>query len=76
MAGGGRILFLSGVEMDGLWVWLRGRCGAVGHIDAEEQRPYDIHPNQDRGRFEANDYDEEGSSSIFAPLEVKVLGKK
>ena len=57
--------------MDGLWIWLCGRSGAVGHI---EQRPHDIHPNQDRGRFEADDYYEAGPSSSFAPLEVKVLG--
>ena len=73
-AGGGRILFLGGVEMDGLWIWLCGRCGAVGHIDADVQRLHDIHPNQDRGRFETDDYDDAGSSSSFAPLEVKVLG--
>ena len=48
-AGGGRILFLSGVEMDGLWIWLRGRCGAVGYNDADVQWPHDIHPNQDWG---------------------------
>ena len=60
--------------MDGLGVWLRGRSGAVGHIDADAQWPHDIHPNQYRGRFEANDHYEAGSSSSFAPLEVKVLG--
>ena len=48
-AGGGRILFLGGVEMDGLWICLRGRGGAVGHIDADTQREHDIHPNQYRG---------------------------
>ena len=60
--------------MDGLWIWLRGRCGAIGHIDADEQRSQDFHPNQDLGRFEADDDDKAGSSSSFAPLEVKVLG--
>ena len=60
--------------MDGLWIWLRGRSGAVGHIDADTQRPHDIHPNQDRGRFEADDYYEAGPSSSFTPLEAKVLG--
>ena len=35
--------------MDGLGVWLRGRSGAVGHIDADAQWPHDIHPNQYRG---------------------------
>ena len=73
-AGGGRILLLGGVEMDGLWIWLRGRSSAVGHIDVDTQRPQDIHPNQDSGRFEADDYYEAGPSSSFAPLEVKVLG--
>ena len=73
-AGGGRILFLSGIEMDGLWIWLCRHCGAIGHIDADEQRPHDIHPNQDPGRFEADDYNKAGSSSSFVPLEVKVLG--
>ena len=34
-AGGGKILFLRGVEMDGLWIGLRGCCGAVGHVDAD-----------------------------------------
>ena len=33
--GGGEILFLSGIEMDGLWIWLRRCCGSVGHIDAD-----------------------------------------
>ena len=60
--------------MDGLWIWLRGRSGAVGHIDANMQRAHDVHPNQYRGRFEAHDHYEAGPSSSFAPLEVKVLG--
>ena len=34
-AGGGKILLLSGVEMDGLRIGLRGCCGAVGHVDAD-----------------------------------------
>ena len=73
-AGGGRILLLGGVEMDGLWIWLRGCCSAIGHIDADAQRPHDVHPNQDWGRFQADDYYEAGPSSSFAPLEVKALG--
>ena len=60
--------------MDGLWIWLSGHCCTVGHIDADEQRSHDFHPNQDRRRFEADDDDKAGSSSSFAPLEVKVLG--
>ena len=74
MAGGRRVLFLGGVEMDGLQIRLRGRGGAVGHIDADTQRAHDIHPNQYRGRFEADDHYEAAPSSSFAPLEVKVLG--
>ena len=71
---GGKILLLSGVDMDSLRIGLRGRCGAVGHVDADVERLHDIHPNQDRRRFEADDDNEAGSSSNFAPLEVKVLG--
>ena len=60
--------------MDSLRIGLRRRCGAVGHVDADVKWPHDIHPNQDRRRFEADDDDETGSSSSFAPLEAKVLG--
>ena len=73
-AGGGRVLFLGGVEMDGLRIRLSGRVGAVGLINADTQRAHDVHPNQYKGRFEADDHYEAGPSSIFAPLEVKVLG--
>ena len=73
-ASGGRALFLGGVEMNGLRVRLRGRGSAVGNIDEDTQQAHDIHPNQYRGRFEADNHNEAGSSSSFAPLEVEVLG--
>ena len=60
--------------MNGLGIWLRGRGGTVGYIDADTQGPHSIHPNQDRGWFKANDYDEAGPSLSFTPLKVKVLG--
>ena len=64
-AGGGKVLRLGGVEMNGLWVRLRGRGSAVGDIDADTQRAHDIHPKQYRGRFEANDNNKASSPSSF-----------
>ena len=60
--------------MDGLRIWLCGYCDAIGHIDADTQWLHDIHPNQYRGRFKADDHYEAGPSSSFALLQVKVLG--
>ena len=51
---------LGGVEMNGLWVRLHGRSGAVGDVD--------VHFNEYRGRFEADDRYEVSSPSSFAPL--------
>ena len=34
-AGGRKMLSLSGIEMDGLWIRLCRCCGAVGHFDAD-----------------------------------------
>ena len=65
---GGKILCLGGVEMNGLWVRLRGRSGAVGDVDPDAQRTHDVHSNEYRGRFEANDHYEASSPSSFAPL--------
>ena len=73
-AGVGRVLRLGGVEMNGLQVRLRGRGSAVGDVDADTQRAHDVHPNQYRGRFEADDNNKASSPSSFAPLEVEVLG--
>ena len=72
-AGGGKILLLSGVDMDSLRIRLCGHCSAVGHVDADAKWQHDIHPNHDWRRFEADDDNEAGSSSSFVPLEVKVL---
>ena len=44
-AGGGKVLRLGGVEMNGLWVRLRGRGSAVGDINMDTQRTHDVHPN-------------------------------
>ena len=71
--GGGRVLRLDGVEMNGLRVRLRGRGSSVGDVDADTQRAHDIHPNQYKGRFEADDH-KASSPSSFNPLEVEVLG--
>ena len=60
--------------MNGLRVRLRGRCSAVGDVDADTQRAHNIHPNQYRGRFETDDNNKASSPSSFAPLEVEVLG--
>ena len=49
VAGGGRVLCLGGIEINGLWVWLHERSSAVGDIDADTQWAHDIHPNQYRG---------------------------
>ena len=68
------ILLLSGIEMDSLRIRLRMCGGAVSHVYAGAQRLHDIHPNQDWGRFEADDYYKTRSSSSFAPLKVQVLG--
>ena len=73
-AGGGKVLRLGGVKMNGLWVRLCGRGSAVGGIDVDTQQAHDVHPNQYRGRFEANDNNKASSPSSFAPLEVEVLG--
>ena len=73
-AGGGLILRLGGVEVNGLQVLLRGRGSAVGDVDTNTQRAHNIHPNQYRGRFEADDDNKASSPSSFAPLEVEVLG--
>ena len=73
-AGGGRVLRLGGVEMNGLRVRLRGRGSAVGDVDADTQRAHEILPNQYRGRFEADDHNKASSPSSFAPLVVEVLG--
>ena len=48
-AGGGKVLRLGGVEMNGLSVWLLGRGSAVDEVDADTQRAHNIHPNQYRG---------------------------
>ena len=54
--------------MNGLRVRLPG-CGiAVGDVDTDTKRAHNIHPNQYRGRFEADDDDEASSPSSFAPL--------
>ena len=74
VAGGGKILRLGGVEMNGLWVQLHGRGSAIGDVDTDTQQAHNIHPNQYRGRFEADDNDKASSPSSFAPLEVEVLG--
>ena len=54
--------------MNGLWVRLRGHSGAVGDIDTDAQRTNDVHSNEYRGRFEADDYYKASSPSSFAPL--------
>ena len=73
-AGGGKVLRLGGVEMNGLWIRLCGRGNAVGDVDVDTQRVHNIHPNQYRGRFKADDNNKASSPSSFAPLEVEVLG--
>ena len=45
VAGGGKVLRLGGVEMNGLWVWLRGRGSAVGDINMDTQQAHDVHSN-------------------------------
>ena len=70
----GKILLLSGVEMDSLRIRLRGCGGAVSHVYADSQRPHDIHSNQDWRRFEADDNYKTHSASSFARLKVQVLG--
>ena len=67
-AGGGKIPHLGGVEMNGLKIRLRGHGSAMGDVDTDTQRAHNIHPNQYRGRFEANDNNEASSPSSFAPL--------
>ena len=67
-AGGGKVLCLGGVEMNGLRVQLRGRGSALGDVNTDTQRAHNIHPNQHRGRFEADEDDEASSPSSFAPL--------
>ena len=54
--------------MNGLWVWLRGRGSAVGNINMDMQRMHDVHSNEYRGRFKADDDYEASSPSSFAPL--------
>ena len=44
-AGGGKVLRLGGVEINGLWVWLHGRGSAVGDINMDTQRTHDVHSN-------------------------------
>ena len=44
-AGGGKVLNLGAVEMNGLWVRLRGRGAAVGDVDTDTQRTHDVHSN-------------------------------
>ena len=44
-AGGGKVLLLGGVEMNGLRVWLRWRGSAVGDINTDMQRTHNAHPN-------------------------------
>ena len=72
--GGGKILRLVGIEMNGLRARLRGHGNAVGDVDTDTQRAHNIPPNQYRGRFEADDDDKASSPSSFAPFEVEVLG--
>ena len=67
-AGGREVLCLGSVEMNGLWVRLRGRSGAVGDIDPDTQQTHDVHSNEYRGRFEADDHNKAGSPSSSAPL--------
>ena len=44
-AGGGKVLRLGGVEMNGLWVRLRGRGSVVGDINKDTQWTHDVHSN-------------------------------
>ena len=67
-AGGGKILRLVGVEMNGLRVRLRGHGSAMGDVDTDTQRAHNIHPNRYRGRFEADDDDEDSFPSSFDSL--------
>ena len=66
--GGGKVLRLGSIEMNGLQVRLRGRGSAMGDVDMDTQRTHNVHPNQHRGRFEADDNKEASSPSSFAPL--------
>ena len=68
LGGGGGVLRLGGVEMNGLRVQLCRRGSAVGDIDADAQRSHDVHSYQHRGRLETDDYNETRSPSGFAPL--------
>ena len=65
---------MGSVEINGLRVWLRGRGSAMADVNTGTRRTHNIHPNQYRGRFEADDDDEASSPSSFAPLQVEVLG--
>ena len=42
-AGGGEVLRLGGLDMDGLWVRLRGHGSVVGDINTDSQRTHDVH---------------------------------
>ena len=44
-AGGGKVLRLGSVEMNGLLVRLRGRGGAMGDINSDTQQTHDVHSN-------------------------------
>ena len=44
-AGVGKVLHLGGVEMNGLWVRLRGRGCAVGDVNMDTQLTHNVHPN-------------------------------
>ena len=48
-AGGGRVLCLGGVEMNGLRVWLRRRGSAVGDINMDTKWTHNVHSNQHGG---------------------------
>ena len=72
--GGRRILLLGGIEVDRLWIRLRGRSGAIGDINANVERSHDVHPDQARRRLEPNNHNETRSPACFAPLQVQVLG--
>ena len=54
--------------MNALGVLLRRHSGSIGDVNLDVQRMHDVHSNEYRGRFEANDHYEASFSSGFAPL--------
>ena len=60
--------------MNCLVVRLSGGSGPVGHVNADTERPHNVHVNETWRRLQSHNDDKTGPTASLTPLTVQMLG--